>query len=253
MSICENCRHQFSCVVTPLIGSELYPQYRDVLVEEYSVEEGQAVFREGEPNSSIYLVKSGSVKISRVINEDEEGILGFGFSWRILGFESVGQGRHVYSVIALEKVRICRLDYPKLLSLMFSSQELHARFIELTMNQIVEDSNLWMATYNGCVQKRAAAFLLFLAKKNSYSGSISREIHLPMPRCDISKYLGVSVESLSRGLSSLSKRGVIDVYNRRVDILDVEGIQDIALGNEVKKARLNYVDLGARQRDFFVS
>jgi CRP/FNR family transcriptional regulator, anaerobic regulatory protein len=54
------------------------------------------------------------------------------------------------------------------------------------------------------------------------------EINLPMSREDVGRYLGLALETISRGFTKLQDEGVIEVAGRTVKILDVEQLRRIA-------------------------
>jgi CRP/FNR family transcriptional regulator, nitrogen fixation regulation protein len=64
-------------------------------------------------------------------------------------------------------------------------------------------------------QERVSSFLLEMEKRVS----VGQYIKLPMSRQDIADYLGVTVETVSRTLTSLQARAVIVVPSRRGVIL----------------------------------
>ncbi len=250
---CGDCRHRSSCLVTPLLNGYMYEQLQQIIVDEYMVEEGGVLFRQGELSDSIYIVKSGVTKVTRGCGEQDEAVLSFGFAWRIYAFESVAQGRHLYTAVALENTRVCEISYPKLLAAMVDCPELYIKLIEVMAEQVVSDTSLWMSVYRGCVQKKIAAFLLNIARRTAYGGAINLNICLSMPRTDISKYLDVSVESLSRGLSSLSKQGLIEVFNRRVSILNLDKLIAVAEGRKGSAQSPAPADLSSQhQGELFV-
>jgi CRP/FNR family transcriptional regulator len=54
------------------------------------------------------------------------------------------------------------------------------------------------------------------------------ELHLPMSREDVGRYLGLAIETVSRGFTRLQDEGVIAVDGRAVRILDIEHLRRIA-------------------------
>jgi CRP/FNR family transcriptional regulator, nitrogen fixation regulation protein len=70
-------------------------------------------------------------------------------------------------------------------------------------------------------EEKVAAFLVNLAERLSVAGS--EPVSLPISRYDIADFLALSVETVSRALTSLKERGVIILMGpRRVKIIDRE-------------------------------
>jgi CRP/FNR family transcriptional regulator len=226
---CVSCKHRHLCLVEPLLETKFYSDFKDAITDEYTVEEEQHIFQQGDESDSLYLLKSGSIKLVMDMPNGSKSVLGFGFSWKILGLTGVGIKSHSYSATALEKVRVCKLDYQKISELMFLYPDFHKKFLAIAMSQLIESTHYKLIS-SGSVERRTAAFLYSLVLHNKRNGLVSSEVYLPMPRVDISDFLDVSVESLSRGLSALARRCVITVHNRKVSIFDSEKLRTIAQG-----------------------
>ena len=64
--------------------------------------------------------------------------------------------------------------------------------------------------------ERVVSFLLELSERNDDE----KYIELPMGRCDIGDYLGLTIETVCRVLSDLRRRGLIEVSPHSVTLLD---------------------------------
>ena len=74
---------------------------------------------------------------------------------------------------------------------------------------------------------KPTAFLLNLASRLQQRGYSSREFRLRMTREEIGCYLGMTLETVSRSLSSFAKKGYVSVLRRRIEILDPQGLRDM--------------------------
>ena len=52
-----------------------------------------------------------------------------------------------------------------------------------------------------------------------------------MTRSDIGEYLGLTVETVSRIFTALQRKGLIEVRNREVELLDIESLRAIVATN----------------------
>jgi CRP/FNR family nitrogen fixation transcriptional regulator len=74
-------------------------------------------------------------------------------------------------------------------------------------------------------EEKVGAFLVNLADR--LSGDTSGPVSLPISRYDIADFLALSVETVSRALTSLKGRGMITLMGpRRVNIVDREMLAD---------------------------
>jgi CRP-like cAMP-binding protein len=76
--------------------------------------------------------------------------------------------------------------------------------------------------------ERIASFLLEMYDRLNHSISPSGlpVMDLPMSRADMADYLGLTIETVCRGLSELRRKGVIAVERTRVVILDASALAD---------------------------
>ncbi|RZA10532.1 MAG: hypothetical protein EOP93_24645, partial [Lysobacteraceae bacterium] len=85
--------------------------------------------------------------------------------------------------------------------------------------------------------ERIALFLHGLGERYHRIGQSGDDFHLPMSRDEIARYLGLALETVSRGFSRLHEEGVIEVRGRRVRIIDAAALHAVANGCEVDSAR----------------
>ena len=79
--------------------------------------------------------------------------------------------------------------------------------------------------------ERVATFLTMLSRRAEERGLPGNPIDVPMSRDDIGDFLGLTTETASRTFSRLRKDGLIGGdKDRRIEILDEEGLSDIADG-----------------------
>jgi CRP/FNR family transcriptional regulator len=75
--------------------------------------------------------------------------------------------------------------------------------------------------------ERLALFLLEMQQR-CVGGEGQWQVVLPMSREDIARYLGLALETVSRGLSRLQDLKVIHVAGRRIDVLDQPALVRLA-------------------------
>lgn len=70
-------------------------------------------------------------------------------------------------------------------------------------------------------EERVATFLVNLSERFAARGYSSSEFYLRMTREDIGNHLGIKLETVSRLLSKMMDRGLIQVRHRHVKLLNV--------------------------------
>ena len=70
--------------------------------------------------------------------------------------------------------------------------------------------------------------MLSISARNGRRKLSATHFRLPMSRIDIGNYLGLTVETVSRVFSRLQKLEILEVSNKEIAILNLEGLQEIA-------------------------
>jgi CRP/FNR family transcriptional regulator len=80
--------------------------------------------------------------------------------------------------------------------------------------------------------ERIALFLHSLGERYRNVGQPDHQFQLPMSREDIARFLGLALETVSRGFTRLQDDGVIAVTGRRVEIVNAAELLRLAHGAE---------------------
>ena len=91
--------------------------------------------------------------------------------------------------------------------------------------EIVRDHGVMMLLGSMRAEERLAAFLLNLSKRFTKRGFSRSDFHLRMTREEIGSYLGLKLETVSRLFSKFQEDGLIEVQQKHVRILDIEGLE----------------------------
>jgi CRP/FNR family transcriptional regulator len=84
--------------------------------------------------------------------------------------------------------------------------------------------------------ERIGLLLHSLGERLAHIGQSGTDFRLPMSRQDIARFLGLAIETVSRGFARLQEDGVIATAGRRVEILDVAELDRMAHGQETTSA-----------------
>ena len=81
---------------------------------------------------------------------------------------------------------------------------------------------------NAKAPQRLAAFLMDLATGHQAQEPPAAAFELRMSRDDVASHLGLALESVSRQLTQFRAAGLLEVQNRRIELLDVDALRAIA-------------------------
>lgn len=218
---CSDCRLASLCLPIALEAGEI--RQLDQLVQRRLVlQRGDPVYSEDAPFTSVYAVRSGSVKAYRIVGNDREQVTGFYFPGEILGMDGISKNRHVSSAVALETTSICEIPFERLGELSTRLPSLQRHFFQLMSQEITEDQQLITLLGKSSAEQRVATLLLSIAARNARRRLSATQFRLPMSRTDIGNYLGLTLETVSRIFSRFQKLGLLAVDGKEVHILDSE-------------------------------
>ena len=174
----------------------------------------QEIYGQGESEGCWYKVISGTVRISKLRTDGRRHIAEFCFSGDGFGLENGAE--RSFSAEAVENVTLMR--YPRgATERLAEGNPAVARLLrDMTLKNLAAAQARLMILGRMTATERVASFLLELSERNEDE----KCIELPMGRCDIGDYLGLTIETVCRVLSDLRRRGVIEVSPHSVMLLD---------------------------------
>jgi len=178
------------------------------------LQRGETLFREGDPCRSLYGVRSGTFKTVAATPVAGEQVTGFQLSGELLGLDGLAQDRHASSAVALEDSEVVVLTHAA--PLRAQARELQAALPRLLARELVRKQKLAVLLACMSAEQRLASFLLNLSHRLHARGYSASEFHLRMTRREIGSYLGVKLETVSRTLADLQRRGLLRVDGRSV-------------------------------------
>ncbi len=166
------------------------------------------IFGEDEPAEYIYKVISGSVRTYKVLNDGRRQIGGFYLSGDIFGLEFADE--HTLSAEAITDAKILVIKRSAITALAQRDAAIARGLFVLTGRELRQAQQHVLLLVKSA-QERVASFLLEMAAR----GSAGNSIELPMSRQDIADYLGLTIETVSRTLTSLESAAAIEVPTSR--------------------------------------
>ncbi len=189
------------------------------VIRNHPVERDQVLYNAGDPVRRLYLVHSGACILHE--GQDPRRVAGFFLPGELLGIEDLDAPVHGFSARALQAGSLCLLDLEHLDDLpeerQLSVQRYLLRAAAAHARLLQHERRI---TGLPSAEQRIAAFLLGLAERFRTHGLPSSSFRLPMSREEIASYLGLAPETVIRTLKQLSRRGLVSVRARQVEIQD---------------------------------
>ncbi|MGD2119618.1 MAG: cyclic nucleotide-binding domain-containing protein [Chromatiales bacterium] len=224
---CSLCRSKTLCLAKNLTSEQL--KGLDTLTRPLGpFKQGDTIFRMEDPFKSLFVIRSGCVKVETITYEGESCVDGFFFAGDLIGLEAIGDRTYRHDAIALEDCLICELPFTQLETLSSFVPHLQHKLLQLLGDKIRLTNETFIYARHLSAEQRLLLFFRLLCQKNI----IRRErqdqsIRLPMSKCDIASYLGLRPESLSRALRKLEQKGIIVNHAKTIEFTDIEAILQI--------------------------
>ncbi|MYM91518.1 fumarate/nitrate reduction transcriptional regulator Fnr [Rugamonas sp. FT82W] len=228
-SKCGMCGFKNLCLPQGLNESEM-GRLDKIIGRRRRVERDENLCRMEQPFHSLYAVRFGHFKTSRVNHSGQQQITGFQMAGELLGMDAIGSGQHACGVVALEDSEVCEIPFARLQELFAEVPQLLRHFHRIMSQEIMREQNAMLFLGNMRAEQRFATFLLNLSTRYAARGYSPNSFQLRMSREDIGDYLGLTIESISRLLSRFRASGWIAVDKRELTILDHPSLESLATG-----------------------
>ncbi len=189
---------------------------------------GQQLFGEGDRADGIYEVASGIVRLYKLLPDGRRQIIGFLSDGHLLGLAH--RENYVHTAEAVTPVTLHRYSRAGFDRLLDEVPSLARRLLSATSDELraAQDQMLLLGRKSAC--EKIASFLLTIASLQGEDGDAD-EVQVPMARCDIADYLGLTVETVSRTLAKLKQDEIIELPTpNRVALVDRDRLEDLAAG-----------------------
>ncbi|NNE54120.1 MAG: helix-turn-helix domain-containing protein [Sulfitobacter sp.] len=199
------------------IPSEVTPQKstnpitdKTAQVCETNLKTGAYLFYEGDPVEWLYQVKSGVLRLTRLLENGRRQVIAFGYPGDIVGFPA--NGLHHTDCDALSGARL--QPYRRAtLEKGDGDPALHQALLQAALREISAMQDHFMMLGRKSAIEKVASFLCVLAERVGQNAAGETRIELPMSRADIADFLGLTTETVSRTLTQLRKSRIIEIDN----------------------------------------
>jgi len=199
----------------------------DVVKTRRRVKQGDQLFTDGDPFTSLYAIRTGVFKTSVSTADGREQVIGFQMAGEMVGLDGIVNDFHSCNAVALEDADVCVMPFANIEELSREFPELQRHVHKIMSREIVRENKVMMLLGNMRAEERLAAFLLNLVQRLHARGFSQSEIILRMTREEIGSYLGMKLETVSRTFSKFSDEGIIEVKQRYVRIIDEHALKKI--------------------------
>ena len=232
---CSHCPVQHHAICGALDTSQMH-ELTDIMTHRhYSV--GDEILHQDETSQLFAIVVKGIVKLTRILPDGREQIVGLLTDSDTLGdIESATSHDNAGCVTDVELCCFRRKQFEAVLD---KHPEL-ARYLLKKARADLDEARDWIAVLGrlGAMEK-VARFVLWLDREErpgcahrSATGP-SQLVHTPLRREEMAGFLGMTIETVSRNMTKLKTSGIIELLDSKsIRILDIDRLRDLAAADE---------------------
>jgi len=207
---CDLCDVRDQSICADLNAKEL--AHVDKIMARRTVAKDHAILSEGEPNDTLFIVVQGSFRLTKYLEDGRRQVTGFLFKGDFVGVRPTEES--AYTAEALEDSRVCHFAHNYLDQVAVEAPGVKDRLIARGQTEYHKAQDHIVLLGKKTAEERVVSFLEMLERSIGGDAAAGRNVPLPMSRQDIADYLGLRLETLSRTLTLLRKKGVISDLTR---------------------------------------
>ncbi len=225
--ICSGCNMRQLCLPAGLQPGEI--NELDQLVQKRRrIKTDEYLFRAGDVAQAIYAVRVGSFKSFRLREDGVWQIVGIHLPGELFGLDALADRCHQVSVQALETSNVCALPLADLEAVSARMPSLSKQVMRMTSRELNSGHDNHELLARRSAQERVALFLCRYADRRRNCGLQADSFDMAISRQDLSNYLGLQLETVSRAFRQLKDLGCITANRSLLEIKDLSSLRDIA-------------------------
>jgi CRP/FNR family nitrogen fixation transcriptional regulator len=184
-----------------------------------------ALFQEGEAAQHVYKVVSGAVRTCRMLMDGRRQIADFFLPGDFFGLD--WQSTHNFTAEALADTVVISYQRRQIEALAERTPSVHRLLMSMLCKGLAETQEHVVMLGRQTAHERLAWFLLRVRDRSGGDA----EIDVPMSRIDMADYLGLTIETVSRGISEFKRRHYISATSaHQMRLTGLSALQALASG-----------------------
>lgn len=212
---CEDCPIRHRAVCARCEADEL--EQLDKIKYYRSFEAGQTIIWSGDQMDFVGSVVKGIATLTQTMEDGRTQMVGLLLPSDFVG--RPGRGSAAYDVVATTDMVMCCFRKKPFEVMMSQTPHIAQRLLEMTLDEL-DAAREWMLVLGRkTAREKIASLLSIIARRNAtlnladVTGSMVFD--LPLTREAMADYLGLTLETVSRQISSLKKDGIIQLEGKR--------------------------------------
>lgn len=219
------------CIVREL--SSLKALSKDELIhlanckDSVTVKKGEVIFNEGDVMNGVYCIKEGTCKLVKMNSNGKDTIIKLITKGELLGQTSIlTEEKSTLSAIAVDDMRVCFIPKNEILGFIDVNKSFSLEVTKNVCQNLNDAINFAVNHTHKTVKERLAISLLEIL--NSAGTDNEGYLNLQLTREEIASMVGTATESCIRLLAELKKENLIDLKGKKIKILQLNELRNLA-------------------------
>lgn len=191
---------------------------------------GETLFREGAPCTQLMVLRAGQLKLTTVLPDGREQILGLRVAGQLVGFETVSDATYPCTATALTPVEACCVTHKETLRVLEENPSVALRVIQRFHDELAQAQALIRNLGSKTAHEQVASFIFSLVPAGA---DPAESFPLILSRLEIAGLLGLSEETVSRVFAEFRRQGLIEAPRGEMRLLDAGRLKRLAGGERV--------------------
>jgi len=218
---CASCPIRHRAICARCDDDEL--QLLDKLKSYTNFKAGETIIWRGDNLTQFSSVVTGIATLSRTLEDGRTQMVGL-----LLPSDFIGRpGRETveFDVTAVTDVTLCRFERKPFEALVKDLPHISQRVMEMALDEL-NAAREWMVLLGRkTAREKIATFVEKIVRRSTEPSLAVTQHTLPLTREEIANFLGLTLETVSRQLTSMKKDGIIEFSDRRsFTVKDLEAL-----------------------------
>ena len=188
---------------------------------------GDILYQEGNRISGFFCIHSGIIKVFKTGFDGKEQIIRFAKKGDIIAYRSVLSNELACtSAKVIEDCQVCFIPSEILTSFIKTNPSYALELLKLACHELGEANSFITDIAQKTVRERLAEVLLFLV--NDFGLDNDSFLNISLTREELANIVGTATESVIRLLSEFKSDKLVELYGRKIKILNTKGLEKIS-------------------------
>lgn len=219
---CEHEGHKSCVSLVPIFNHLEDGQMAEITeaTQSASYKKGEIIYQAGNQSDSLYIVRSGKIRIYRLSESGKEQLVRFLGPGDFTGEHALfSESVHESYAEAVENTEVCLIKRKDLQKFLMRYPSISLKILAEFSRRLDKSEKQTTRVSTEKVETRLALFLAECIDKEESS----MEFVLPMSKRDLASFLGTTPETISRKLTDFEEAGYIrQKPHRKIEVLDLD-------------------------------